>query len=214
MFDFSESPITLILILVNVLISGYALFVDESLVDRLAFKPLEILRQGQYQRLFTAGFVHVSGSHLLFNMITLYFFGRPMEQYVLGPGKFLLLYVGSELAAHALSLVLHRDTAGYAAVGASGAISGVLFGYCLFAPLQPIYLFFVPVGIPAALFAVGYVVLSMYAMRRGREGGRSMTGGIAHEAHLGGALGGLLLTILLEPRAISIFFQELGRIGT
>ncbi|MEX0822732.1 MAG: rhomboid family intramembrane serine protease, partial [Rhodothermales bacterium] len=68
MFDFSEAPITLILILVNVLVSGYALFFDESLIDRLAFKPREILRQGQYRRLFTAGFVHVSGSHLLFNM--------------------------------------------------------------------------------------------------------------------------------------------------
>lgn len=209
MFDFSQAPITLFLLLANVLVSGYALFFDESLVDRLAFKPRQILHHGQYQRLLTAGFVHVSGSHLLFNMITLYFFGRPME-WVLGPGKFLALYFGAELAAHGLSLVLHRDTANYAAVGASGAISGVLFGYCLFSPLQPIYIFFVPVGIPAALFAVAYVFLSMYAMRHGRDGG--MTGGIAHEAHLGGALGGLILTILLEPRAIQVFLNEISRI--
>lgn len=211
MFDFSETPITLFLLLINVLVSGYALFADRSLVDRLAFKPREILRQGEYHRLITAGFVHVSGSHLLFNMITLYFFGQPME-YVLGPGKFLLLYFGAELAAHGLSLVLHRETAKYAAVGASGAISGVLFGYCLFAPLQPIYIFFIPIGIPAALFAVLYVFLSMYAMRHGRDQG-GMTGGIAHEAHLGGALGGLVLTVLLEPRSIEVFFRELGRIG-
>lgn len=210
MLDFSETPVTLILLLANILVSGYALFFDHSLVDRLAFKPREILKDGQYQRLLTAGFVHVSGSHLLFNMITLYFFGRPME-YVLGPGKFLLLYFGAELAAHGLSLVLHRETARYAAVGASGAISGVLFGYCLFAPMQPIYIFFVPIGIPAVLFAVGYVALSMYAMRSAREGG--MTGGIAHEAHLGGALGGLVLTVLLEPRAIQVFLREIGGIG-
>lgn len=210
MFDFSQTPVTFLLLLANVLVSGYALFFDHSLVDRLAFKPREILMGGEYHRLVTAGFVHVSGSHLLFNMITLYFFGQPME-YVLGPAKFLLLYFGAELAAHGLSLVLHRETAQYAAVGASGAISGVLFGYCLFAPMQPIYLFFVPIGIPAVLFAVGYVFLSMYAMRHGRNGG--MTGGIAHEAHLGGAFGGLLLTILLEPRSIGIFLREIGTIG-
>ncbi len=133
-------------------------------------------------------------------------------EYVLGPVNFLILYFGAELAAHGLSLVLHRETAKYAAVGASGAISGVLFGYCLFAPLQPIYIFFVPIGIPAALFAVAYVFLSMYAMRHGRENG-GMTGGIAHEAHLGGALGGLILTILLEPRSIDVFMREIGSLG-
>jgi membrane associated rhomboid family serine protease len=210
MLDFSETPVTLLLLIVNLLVSGYALFFDPSLVDRLAFKPREIMREGEVHRLISAGFVHVSGSHLLFNMITLYFFGQPME-YVLGPGKFLILYFGAELAAHGLSLVLHRETAGYAAVGASGAISGVLFGYCLFAPLQPIYIFFIPIGIPAALFAVAYVFLSMYAMRQGRNGG--MTGGIAHEAHLGGAVGGLLLTILLEPRSIGVFLREIGSIN-
>ena len=209
MFAFSDSPVTLFLLVVILLTSGYTLFFDRSLMDRLAFRPYLVLRHRQYARLITAGFVHVSGAHLLFNMITLYFFGRPME-YVLGPGSFLVLYFGSELAAHGLSLVLHRHSVTYAAVGASGAISGVLFGYCLFAPLQPIYIFFVPIGIPAALFAVGYVVVSMYAMRRPHGGAG---GGIAHEAHLGGALGGLMLTILLEPRAVGVFLQQLGMIG-
>ena len=205
--DFSETPVTLLLLLVNVLVSGYALFFDQSLVDRLSFKPREILEQGEYQRLITAGFVHVSLSHLAFNMITLYFFGPYMER-TLGPAKFLLLYFGAELAAHGLSLILHRKTAGYAAVGASGAISGVLFGFCLFEPFSKLFLFFVPIGIPAWLFAIGYVALSMYAMKQGREEG--MTGGIAHEAHLGGAIGGLVLTILLEPGAISVFLGQIG----
>lgn len=205
--DFSETPVTLLLLLVNVLVSGYALYFDHSLVDRLSFKPKQILENGEYQRLITAGFVHVSLSHLAFNMITLYFFGPYMER-MLGPGRFLLLYVGAELAAHGLSLVLHRKTEGYAAVGASGAISGVLFGFCLFEPFSRIFLFFVPIGIPAWLFAIGYVALSMYAMRQGGEEG--MTGGIAHEAHLGGALGGLLLTILLEPASVDIFLNQVG----
>lgn len=207
MLDFSETPVTLLLLLVNVLVSVYALFFDQSLVDRLAFKPRQILKHGEYYRLVTAGFVHVGLGHLAFNMITLFYFGPYMER-VLGPGSFLLLYFGAELAAHGLSLMLHRETAGYAAVGASGAISGVLFGFCLFEPFSKLYLFFIPIGIPAVLFAVGYVALSMYAMKHGRETG--MTGGIAHEAHLGGAIGGLVLTLLLEPGALSIFLGQIG----
>lgn len=204
---FAETPVTILLLLINVLVSAYALFVDHSLVDRLAFKPKRILEHGEYQRLITAGFVHAGIAHLAFNMLTLFFFGPELER-LLGPGKFLLLYFGSELAAHGLSLLLHRKTAGYAAVGASGAVSGVVFGYCLFYPFHKLYIFFLPIPIPAIVFAVAYVALSMYAMKKGQEGG--MTGGIAHEAHLGGALGGLLLTILLEPRAITIFLGQMG----
>jgi membrane associated rhomboid family serine protease len=204
---FAETPVTILLLLINVLVSAYALFFDESLVDRLSFMPKRILENGEYQRLITAGFVHVGLAHLAFNMLTLYFFGPELER-LLGPGKFLLLYFGAELAAHGLSLLLHRKTENYAAVGASGAVSGVVFGYCLFYPFHSLYIFFLPIPIPAIVFAVLYVVLSIYAMHQGRANG--MTGGIAHEAHLGGAAGGLVLTILLEPRAFGIFLSQLG----
>ena len=206
MFYFLESPATLILLLLNLLVSGLALFQDPSLVGRLAFVPHRILKEREYYRLFTAGFVHVSLGHLAFNMLTLYFFGPELER-LLGTGRFVILYVGSELAAHALSLVIHRDSVDYSAVGASGAISGVLFAFCLFRPFDKILLFGV-VPMWSIVFAVGYVVLSVYAInqrQKGRDAGR-----IAHEAHLGGALGGLLLTILLEPRALEIFLRQLG----
>lgn len=201
---FLETPWTTLLLLLNLLLSGYALLVEPSLIDRWAFRPLHILRGYEYYRMITAGFVHVGWAHLAFNMITLFFFGRPMEV-LLGPARFLLIYLGALVAGHGLSLWLHRNRPTYAAVGASGAISGLLFGYCLFFPFDRIYLFFFPVGIPAVLFAIGYVVLSIYAVQRGIE-----EGGIAHEAHLGGALGGLLLTLLLEPRALPIFLRQLG----
>ncbi len=204
---FAETPVTILLLLVNVLVSAYALYFDHSLVDRLAFKPRRILEHGEYQRLITAGFVHAGVAHLAFNMLTLFFFGPELER-LLGPAKFLLLYFGAELAAHGLSLLLHRKTASYAAVGASGAVSGVVFGYCLFYPFHKLYIFFLPIPIPAIVFAVAYVVLSIYAMKKGQEGG--MTGGIAHEAHIGGALGGLVLTVLLEPRALAIFLGQMG----
>jgi membrane associated rhomboid family serine protease len=200
----AETPATLILIVLNVLVSGYALYFDQSLVDRFSFRPLRILKDREYHRLITAGFVHVGLWHLAFNMITLYFFG-PFMELILGTFAFVVLYFGSELAAHALSLALHRNNASYAAIGASGAISGVLFGFCLFQPFQTIYVFFFP--LPAIVFAVGYVVLSIYSMRQRTDTG--LTGGIAHEAHLGGALGGLLLTILLEPRVIPHFVDQI-----
>lgn len=186
------------------MVSLYALYFDQELIRRLAFRPTEILQNRQYYRMLTAGFVHGSMAHLAFNMITLFFFG-PVLEVQLGSVAFLVVYFGAELAAHGLTLVLHRKSASYAAVGASGAISGVVFSFCLFHPFERIYLFFA-IGIPAWLFAVGFVVFSIMAMRKQDEA----PGGIAHEAHLGGAIGGLLLTILMEPAALEIFLGQMG----
>lgn len=202
---FYDTPFTLFLLLINILVSGYALYYDQNLIGKLAFRPRDILQSREWYRMITGGFVHGSLGHLAFNMMTLFFFGPVLEALV-GPLNFLLIYFGAELAAHALTLWLHRDTPGYSAVGASGAISGLVFSFCLFYPFQKIYLFFA-IGIPAWLFAVGFVGFSIHAMRK-RESGAM--GGIAHEAHLGGAIGGLLLTLLLEPRALSTFLGQIG----
>lgn len=202
----AETPITLLLILINALVSGYALFVDPELVDRLSFRPVAILRDKQYYRLISAGFVHVGLGHLAFNLITLYFFG-PLLEVLLGMVNYVVLYFGSELAAHGLSLALHHENESYAAVGASGAISGVLFGYCLFFPFEKLY-FFGVIPMWSIVFAIGYVVVSVYAINRRMEGRQA--GGIAHEAHLGGAIGGLVLTIILEPRAVEVFLRNFG----
>ena len=200
----TETPVTLLLIIVIAMVSGYALFVDQGLIDRLAFKPVAILRDRQYYRLLSPGFVHGGIAHLAFNLITLYFFG-PLLEAILGMPNFIVLYFGSELAAHTLSLALHHDNEEYAAVGASGAISGVLFGFCLFFPFEKLY-FFGVIPMWSIVFAIGYVVVSVYAINRRMEGGHA--GGIAHEAHLGGAIGGLILTIILEPRAVEIFLNN------
>jgi len=202
---FYDTPFTLFLLLINILVSGYALYQDQSLIGKLAFKPREILQNREWYRMITGGFVHGSLGHLAFNMITLYFFGPYLEAQI-GSIAFLGVYFGAELAAHALTLILHKDTPGYSAVGASGAISGLVFSFCLFQPFANIYLFFA-IGIPAWLFACSFVGFSMWAMRK-RETGAM--GGIAHEAHLGGAIGGLLLTIILEPRALELFIRQIG----
>ncbi len=202
----TDAPVTLLLLIVNVLVSGYTLVVDPSQMDRLSFQPYAILKRKESWRMISAGFVHVGFGHLAFNMITLYFFG-PLLEVLLGSLDFAVLYVGSELAAHALTLIIQHDNESYAAVGASGAVSGVLFGYCLFFPFQKIY-FFGVIPMWSIVFAIGYVAISLYAINRRMEGGS--VGGIAHEAHLGGAIGGLLLTIILEPRAVDVFLNNFG----
>jgi membrane associated rhomboid family serine protease len=203
--DFSATPVTLILIIINVMVSVYALQFDPGLIDRLAFKPAGILKRNEWHRMLTGGFVHVGIGHLAFNMITLFFFG-PLLERILGSVGFVILYFGAEIGAHALTLVIHRASETYAAVGASGAVSGVVFAFCLFFPLEMLYIFFA-IPMPAILFAVLYVAGSIYAMKQ-RDAG--MTGGIAHEAHLGGALGGVIITLLLEPRALGIFLGHFG----
>lgn len=205
MLDLTQTPITLALLVINVVVSIYALKGRPQLIDRLALKPQRILKHGEIYRLVTAGFVHANGAHLLVNMLTLYFFG-PWLEVVLGPVNYLILYFGSELAAHGLALIIHRNDARYSAIGASGAITGVLFAFCLYEPFRMLYLFFA-IPIPALLFAFGFVALSLYAMRNRDP---NQIGGLAHEAHLGGAIGGVLITGLLDPRAFPFFLQQIG----
>jgi membrane associated rhomboid family serine protease len=199
-----QAPITLALLLSNLGVSLYA-FTDLSLIRELSFQPHRIQKQREFYRFLTAGFVHASGTHLAFNMITFFFFG-PLLEGILGGGAFLLLYFGSELAAHALTFLFNRNDPHYSAVGASGAVSGVVFAFCVFFPLRNLYLFFA-LPIPAILFAFGYVFGSIYAMRGGGQTG-GMGNWIAHEAHVGGALAGVVLTILLEPRSVQVFLES------
>ncbi|MEM1056478.1 MAG: rhomboid family intramembrane serine protease [Bacteroidota bacterium] len=196
-----QTPVSLFFLTLNVLIGAYTLFVNPELVGRWAFRPYVVRQRREMERWLTAGFVHVGLAHLAFNVITLYFFG-PLIEGVLGGWRFALIYLGSDLAANALTYWRHKDNPTYSAVGASGAISGVLFSFVLFAPFEMLYIFFA-IPMPAIVFAVLYVVLSIYSAKQG--GGR-----IAHEAHLGGALGGLALTIAVYPPVVLIFLQQFG----
>lgn len=204
--DFFDTPATLMLLLVNVLVSGYALLQDESLIDRLGFQPRRIDESSEYYRFVSGAFVHAGFLHLAFNMYVLYDFGQILELR-LGTGNFIVLYFGSLLTAHALTYWFKRKKEAYNAVGASGAISGVVFALCLFMPTAKIALFF---ALPMSmwLFALLFVGVSIYAMKKAEAGGRA--GGIAHEAHLGGALGGIVLTILLEPGVVGHFLRQIG----
>jgi len=199
-FDLAQAPATFAIIFATLLASGYAFYVDDDVISRFCFQVHAVLAKRQYYRLVTSAFFHADPIHFLFNMLTLFFFGRFMEL-VLGSTNFLILYFGSELAASVYSLWAKRDMPFYASIGASGAVTGVVFAFCLYRPFADIYLFFIPIGVPAILYAGVYVAYSMYAMR-------GPGAGIAHEAHLGGAVGGVLLALFLDPRALDIFLSH------
>lgn len=198
---FQEAPATVALMALSIVISGYAFTVDSKLNNRFALDIGRVLGRKEYYRMITSGFVHADPIHLLFNMVTLYFFGRYVEA-VLGTGPFLVLYFGSELAANGLTLWLKRWQRGYSSLGASGAVCGVMLSFCLFAPFQKIYIMLFPVGIPAFIYAICYIGYSTFQVRE------DVRDGIAHEAHLGGSLAGIVITLLFDPGALPIFLAH------
>ncbi len=194
--------ITLVLIAITVLVSWQA-WQRPRLLDRLMLWPPAIDRQRQYDRLVTHGFVHADWQHLLFNMITLFFFGRFAEQLVtqmIGPVGFVLFYLSAIVIAILPSYLRHRHDARYRSLGASGAVSAVLFAFILFNPWGLIFVFFLPV--PAILYGVFYVGYSFWMDRQG-------TDNVNHSAHLSGAIYGVLFMLLMEPRIARHFLSAL-----
>ena len=203
----ANPSLSLVLIVITAAVSLVA-GASGQVVRRFAISPWAVIHQGRWYQMLTSGFLHAGLAHLVFNMLTLYFFGPAMEM-LLGGRRFLVLYFGSLLAGSLATLLIHRRDPAYRAVGASGAITGVLFGFVLFRPTAPIYMFFIPIGIPAVLFAAVYMVVSIWGLRGGRGGSRrGVRGGIGHAAHLGGAIGGIVLTVLMRPDVVRIFLSH------
>ncbi len=192
-------PLTYALIAINV-VASFIVFSQPQLMRTLAHSPHQVREEGRWYQLVTSGFIHADIGHLLMNMLTLYFFG-PFGEAKLGPGGFLIVYFGSLLAGSLLTQIRHQGNPRYTGVGASGAVSGILFSFILFRPLDPIYLFFIPIGIPAVLFAGLYLAASVYGLR-------TRWGNLGHEAHLGGAVGGVVLTLALRPEALRTFLAH------
>lgn len=197
---FSQAPATWCLLLVTVVVSFYA-FQRPHVVDRLVFDVGAILRKKEDDRLITSGFLHGDVMHLLINMLTLISFGPYLES-VLGSWRFLALYLGSMIIASLTMLYAKSYNLTYRALGASGATCGVVFAFCLFAPFASINVMFAPIGIPAWLYAIVFVIYSSVATGSG--------GNVAHEAHIGGSVGGALLMILMEPAVLGHFFGALS----
>ncbi|MDQ3618266.1 MAG: rhomboid family intramembrane serine protease [Pseudomonadota bacterium] len=194
--------LTFILIAVTALVSWQA-FDKPRLIERLILWPPAIDRKHQYDRLLTHGFIHADWQHLIFNMITLFFFGRVVEgvfAQLMGPLGFLFFYLSAIVVAILPTYLRHRHDPNYRSLGASGAVSAVLFAYILLAPWSLIFVFFLPV--PAILYAVFYVGYSYWMDRQGGDN-------INHSAHLSGAVYGVLFMLLMEPRVGAGFLQKL-----
>lgn len=181
------SLITIIIIAANVMIS-YKGFGDYGFFERYKFN-VGAIRRGEQVRMFSSGFLHVDTMHLFFNMFTLYFFADVVISY-LGSTSFIIIYIASLVMGSLLSLYFHKDEYHYSAVGASGAVTGVLYAAILLKPGMELYMFFIP--IPAYVFGIGYLLYSIYGMK-------NRIGNIGHDAHFGGALGGYVVTLMLAP---------------
>lgn len=189
-------PVTSLLVAVNVLHSLYAFrFLNGYEQDRFLYAPALVRRGQRLEGLLRSSLSHADTMHLLFNMVTLYFFGVVVET-GLGPWTLLLVYVASEVGAKLLTLLTHAHDERYRSLGASGAVSGVLFAAIVLEPGMSISLFLLPVPIPAPIFAVLYLLYSFYAARH-------RLGNIGHEAHIGGAATGMLLAGVLSPQGFS-----------
>ena len=189
------APATYAIIIANLIASIYGLSFDRAFVGSYVFNVGALTNAKQHYRIFTSSFLHGDYFHLLFNMMTLFFFGPPVES-VLGTDGFLVVFFGAVLASGIVSFYVNRRNEAYTSLGASDGVSGVVLSFCLFAPLHPIYFFLVPVPIPAIVYGVVYILVSASMM--GRFGGRT-----AHEAHLAGAMAGVVLTLLMRPEILT-----------
>jgi len=206
--NFSEYPLTYSLIALNVIISLIG-FSNADLVNKTIFWPYRMQRENQHYRFITSGFLHADFMHLFFNMFTLYFFGRSVEAYFYSYGlggniSYLLLYFLGMIVASIPSFIKHKDDYHYRALGASGAVSAMVFACIIFQPWGMIYIYGIPM--PFVVYAILYVVYCVYMAKRNADN-------INHDAHLWGSLFGLVFTIalvaVLQPGLLPGIIEEL-----
>lgn len=201
----THTPVASIIFLFTIVTSIYA-FNDNSLYGKFMLHPYSVSRQQKLYTLITSGLIHADWMHLIFNMMTFFFFAFQLEA-MIGSWQFGLVYFLSLVLSDIPSVLKHKNDMWYNSLGASGAISGVLFSYILFQPFSSMMIFPIPIPIWAIIFGPLYLVYCVYASKNARDH-------INHDAHFFGALAGMIVTVLVVPGTIPHFIaQLLAKIG-
>ena len=194
----NETPVAAIIFIFTLITSIYT-FSNHHLYNKLMLHPYTVSKGKKLYTFITSGLIHADWMHLFFNMFTFYFFAFRLEM-MIGHWQFGLLYFLSLILSDIPSVIKHKDHFWYNSLGASGAISAVLFSYILFDPLSLIGVMFIPM--PAIVFGVLYLVYSWYMAKNGKDN-------IGHDAHFFGAISGLILTVIFVPGIIPFFIGKL-----
>jgi membrane associated rhomboid family serine protease len=199
MNDFT--PVSWVIILLTSGLSLYAMYMNRDLYEKWILHPYSIINYKKYYMMITSGFLHADMMHLIFNMMTFYFFAFQLEFQIGSIGLF-LVYFGSMILSNISTILKNYKNIDYRAVGASGAISGVLFSYILINPLSKIGIFLFPIGIPAPFFGLLYLAYCWWASKKSYDL-------INHEAHFYGALAGIIFTVILSPGVVQDFINTI-----
>jgi membrane associated rhomboid family serine protease len=190
-------PIVAVIILIGTTITSLQAFADPQLFEKYILHPWSIVNhKARYYTLLSSGLIHADPMHLMMNLMSFCFFGLVLET-IIGHARFLLVYAGSLLFSSLVLTVKNANNAYYRALGASGAITGVIFSYILYHPNSKISFMFAPMGVPAPVFALAYVGYSYYMAKTKMDN-------VAHDAHLWGAIAGALITVVVDPNLMGI----------
>jgi membrane associated rhomboid family serine protease len=198
---FNETPVSALIFLFTIVTSIYA-FYDEGTYGKFMLHAYSVAKGKNVYQLITSGLIHKDWSHLIFNMLSYYFFAFNLER-IIGHWQFGLLYFLSLILSDLPSVFRHKDHFWYNSLGASGAVCAIVFSFIMFSPMTKLIIFPIPIPIPAVLYGVLFLVYTSYA-------GRKANDGINHDAHFYGALAGVIITIALFPQAISIFIDSVA----
>lgn len=194
------APVASFIFVLTLVTSIYA-FYNTNVYGRFMLHPYSVAKGAKPWTVITSGLIHADWFHLIFNMMTFFFCAFALEMRV-GSLRFAIIYFVGMILADIPSILKHKDHFWYNSLGASGAISAILFSYILFDPWTNIYIMFIPIGIPAVLFGGLYLVYCMYMSKNSRDN-------INHDAHFFGALAGLILTVVLVPGIFGFFLETL-----
>lgn len=198
------APVASIIFVITIAVSLLA-FSNEALLAKLMLHPYSVYRKKNVFALITSGLIHKDWMHLFFNMLSYYFFAFQLEAYI-GHWQFGVLYVASLVISDLPSVIKHKDEYWYHSLGASGAVSAVIFGYIMYSPMSRMMIMPLPIPIPAILFGVLYLVYCHFASKHARDH-------VNHDAHFFGALCGVFITAILHPEVLLLFIHQLSGAG-